>query len=393
MAVFVTTVESSGIDRYSQELAKRMAVPTIASRRYLSLKDSLQLLYRLRKSPDLVHFPSQHFARHALFLGKPFIITVHDLVRICFPVARETIREKVGLKLDCLGLKRAVHIITVSACTKRDLEHYLKIPESKISVIYNGVDCSIFKPVRGRRFDLPYLLYVGTERPRKNLGMLLAAFAILKRETSSLSDLKLLKLGGSGRSDKFHQATLADIRRLGLESEVIFVEYVSDHDSASYYSSAIALIVPSLYEGFGLPVVEAMACGCPVIASNSSSLPEVAGDAALLFPPYDSRELAHLIYRVITEEALRGELIKKGFHRVKRFSWERAAWETVKVYHRVEAELGQIQQKEEVRSLVTGAKREHTVSRSTLLAVTNGHRRMNRGTEPVADNVTHTLKS
>jgi len=104
MAVFVTTVESSGIDRYSQELAKRMAVPTIASRRYLSLKDSLQLLYRLRKSPDLVHFPSQHFARHALFLGKPFIITVHDLVRICFPVARETIREKVGLKLDCLGL-------------------------------------------------------------------------------------------------------------------------------------------------------------------------------------------------------------------------------------------------------------------------------------------------
>ena len=339
MMLLVATVESSGIDRYSQELAKRTGVPTVESRRYLSLKDSLQLIHRLRQSPYPIHFAGQHFGRHGLFLGKPFIVTVHDLVRICFPFAREAVREKVGLKLDALGLKKAQHIIAVSAHTKADLVRYLKIPEDKITVVHNGVDHSTFKPAPGKRFDFPYLLYVGTERPRKNLGTLLRAFAILKKDTSAFIHFKLLKVGSAGRTDEFRRRTISEVRHLGLEGEVIFVDWVSDEDLAGYYSSATALVMPSLYEGFGLPLIEAMACGCPVIASNSSSLPEVAGDAGLLIDPHDPHGLAEAMRQVITEPALRAELIEKGFKRTQRFSWERAAQETLQVYSKVEADL------------------------------------------------------
>jgi len=203
MALLVSTVEHSGIDRYSQELAKRLGVATLETQRYRSPKDTLSLLRTLTKVSHLIHFPCQHFARYGLFLRKPFIITVHDLARICFPFARESIWDRVGLKLDALGLKRAQHIIAVSACTQADLVRLLGIPATKITVIYNGVDRSVFKPVAGRRFDFPYLLYVGTERPRKNLGVLLRAFAILKREGGVPPGLKLVKVGDAGRADKF----------------------------------------------------------------------------------------------------------------------------------------------------------------------------------------------
>ena len=237
MALLVATVERSGIDRYSQELAKRLRVATLETRRYRSLKDTLNLLRALAKASTPIHFPSQHFARYGFLLRKPFIITVHDLVRICFPFARESMRDRVGLKLDMLGLKRAQHIIAVSACTKADLVRLLSVSPRKITVIYNGVDPNVFKPVAGRRFDFPYLLYVGTERPRKNLGVLLQAFAILKREAGTPPGLKLVKVGVAGRADKFREATVLEIRQLGLENEVIFAGYVPDEELARYYSS------------------------------------------------------------------------------------------------------------------------------------------------------------
>jgi len=334
----VTTLESSGIDRYSRELAKRIGVPTVETRRYLSLYQSFELLNHLRQSPYLIHFTSQHFGRYGLCLGKPFIITVHDLVRLCFPFAQETFPEKVGLKLDIMGIRRAQHIVAVSNCTKTDLIQYLNIPATKITVIYNGVDRTVFKPVTGRRYDFPYLLYVGAERPRKNLSTLLAAFSLLKRSNVT-PDLKLVKVGNAGRTIEFRQATLREIKRLGLDNDVVFVDNASDAELAMYYSSAIALVMPSLYEGFGLPLLEAMACGCPVIAANSSSLPEVAGDAALFFPPRDSLRLARLMHRLVTEPALRNKLVGKGFERVAHFSWEKAVQATLYVYQKVEAEL------------------------------------------------------
>ncbi len=294
MTLLVTTAERSGIDRYSQELATRLRVATLETRRYRPLKESHNLLYTLIKFSHTIHFPDQHFARYGLLFRNPFIITVHDLVRICFPFATESRRNRVGLKLDILGLKRARHIIAVSACTKKDLVQLLGIPARKITVIYNGVDHSVFKPVSGRQLEYAYLLYVGSERPRKNLGVLLQAFAMLKREDGALAGLKLVKVGIAGRADEFRGATISEVRRLGLGNEVILAGYVSDKELARYYSSALVLVMPSHYEGFGLPVVEAMACGCPVIASNTPSLQEVAGDAGWFFSPDDSAELAHL---------------------------------------------------------------------------------------------------
>jgi glycosyltransferase involved in cell wall biosynthesis len=247
--------------------------------------------------------------------------------------------DRVGLKLDALGLKRSEHIIAVSVSTKADLVHRLGIHEDRITVIYNGVDHGVFRPVLGSRFDFPYILYVGSERPRKNLGMLLESFAILRRESSPIPGLRLVKVGLPGRTDEFRQTTISEIGRLGLNNEVIFAEYVCDKDLAAYYSSALALVMPSLYEGFGLPIVEAMACGCPVLSSNSSSLPEVAGDAALFFDPHDSQQLAQLICGLVAEPSLRHELRRKGFHRVQQFSWERTAYATLQVYREVETRL------------------------------------------------------
>lgn len=155
MVVLVTTTESSGIDRYSQELAKRLSVPTIETRRYRSLKDTLQLAGKLSRCHYLLHLPSQHFGRYGLFLLKPFIVTVHDLARMRFPFAAEGIVEKVALELDALGLKRAAHIIAVSTTTKTDIVQYLHIPEAKVSVVYNGVDRRVFKPTAEKRFDFP----------------------------------------------------------------------------------------------------------------------------------------------------------------------------------------------------------------------------------------------
>jgi len=336
MVLLLRTVERSGIDRYDQELARRIATPTVETKRYLSIREACSLLAELRSRDRIIHFPSQHFARYALFLGKPFIVTVHDVVRMCFPLNKESLGERLGLRLDALGLKKARHIIAVSEHTRQDMIEYLGIKEDKISVIYNGIDHNIFKPVStGRRPPFPYLLYVGSERPRKNFNGLLAAFAILKAEDGVYPDLKLVKVGISGRSDIFRQVTLREAARLGLQDAVVFTEYISDDKLAAYYSSALALVIPSFYEGFGLPLVEAMACGCPVIAANCSSLPEVASGAALLVEADDNDGIAQAIRLMITDWALRRRFIEKGLKRAADFSWDTTARQTLDVYHRV----------------------------------------------------------
>jgi glycosyltransferase involved in cell wall biosynthesis len=335
VTVLIVTKEKSGIDRYSQEIAKRLNVKKIETRRYLSLIEAYRLSRIVQNLNDIVHFPSQDFARHALFLKNPFIITVHDLIRSCFGFAKETITERLLLRLDRRGIKQARHIIAVSHNTRNDLIKYLEIPGEKISVVYNGVDHNIFKPYNVRLLDKPYILYVGSERPRKNLGRLLEAFAKLKSE---FPELKLVKIGIAGRSEKYRREVLRRVNSLGIASDVIFAEYISELELAHYYSSACLLAYPSLYEGFGLPPLEAMACGCPVVTSNTSSLPEVVGEAGILINPYDTDSLVKAIKRVLTDARLREDMVRKGLAQAKRFSWEKAARETQEVYNKVLAE-------------------------------------------------------
>jgi len=332
MPVLIVTNENSGLDRYSWEIAKRLDVKKVESHRYLSLIEAYQLLRIVRNQRDVVHLPNQHFARYALFLRNPFVVTVHDLVRCCFAVARETIMEKLFIRLDIRYIKRASHIIAVSRNTRDDLIKYLKIPDDKISVIYNGIDHSIFKPYNIKVLDKPYILYVGSERPRKNLGRLFDAFAKLKPE---FPELKLVKVGACGRCEEYRRETMMRLDSLGITQDVIFVDYTSDLGLAHYYSSAALLAYPSLYEGFGLPPLEAMACGCPVVTSNTSSLPEVVGEAAILVNPYDTDSLARAMRQVLTDSELRDNMVKKGLEQAKKFSWEETARQTLEVYNRV----------------------------------------------------------
>ncbi|MBI2856788.1 MAG: glycosyltransferase family 4 protein [Chloroflexi bacterium] len=339
MTVFLCTTENSGLDRHSQELAKLLPVNTVYTDRYRLGSHTDKLAEQLRAFDEVVHFTNQHFGRIALGVGLPFIVTVHDLERMCFPFAAEDPSARVDLNLDASAIKRADHIIAVSENTRRDLVKHLGVPTDRITVIHNGVDHSVFKPNGTGLLPFPYILYVGSERPRKNLETLLAAFAQLKKRPG-FSDLKLVKVGGPGRSDAFRAATLQVIRKLGLEGEVVFVGQVTDSELSAYYSSARALVYPSLYEGFGLPILEAMACGCPVVTSNISSLPEVAGEAALFVNPRERQDLARAMARILSDGAVRRQLIAKGRERSGRFSWARAAEATAAVYRRVEASLG-----------------------------------------------------
>ena len=342
MVIFITTGETSGMDRYSQELAERLSVQTVEIKRYMSFPKIYGRLSRLSTAGKLIHFPNQHFGRYALFLKRPFIITVHDLVRLCFPFWREGISERTGLWLDVQGLKRADHIIAVSAYTKKDLVEKLGIAKERVTVVYNGINHGVFKPVPEKRLvSFPYFLYVGSERPRKNLAGLIAAFARLKKEFGDLQGLKLVKIGAAGRSKQFRRMTQRAIARLNLEKDVIFIDHVTDNELAAYYSSAVALVFPSFYEGFGLPPLEAMACGCPVITSNCSSLPEIVGDAGLLVDPEDTNDITKAMHSVITDRTLSRQLMEKGIARARCFSWDIAAEETMEVYRKIDSSFDQ----------------------------------------------------
>ena len=338
--VLIVTSEESGLDKYSQEIAKRLDVKKITTRRYLSLAEAYKLARYIRGLDGIVHLPNQHFARYALFLNRPFIVTVHDLVRCCFNFTPITISQRILLNLDIKYIKRASHIIAVSENTKSDLVKYLNIPERKISVIYNGVDHNIFKPYKPYQMrpyhailrHKPYILYVGSERRRKNLSGLFEAFAMLRQE---FPELKLVKVGGPGHSRQLRSEMLKKLSSLGISENVTFVDYISELELAYYYSSATLLAYPSLYEGFGLPPLEAMACGCPVVTANTSSLPEVVGEAGIMVNPYDTRSLVQAMRRVLTDDKLRDNMVRKGLEQSKKFSWEKTAELTLQVYNKI----------------------------------------------------------
>ncbi len=330
-STLIVTLEQSGMDKYSQELARRLPVRTVESRRYLSFWQALKLAVFIWRVKDLVHLPNQHFARYALFRRRPFIVTVHDVARFCFGFDPESLIERLMLKLDVLGVKRAIHIIATSQHTKDDLVQRLGVPEEKISIIYDGSDCRVFKPLDEKPLDGRFILYVGSERPRKNLGRLFEAFAELKPE---FDGLKLVKVGPVGRSRAYRQETMRKLDGLAIIDDVVFVDYVPEADLAGYYASAELLAYPSLHEGFGLPPLEAMCSGCPVVTSNTSSLPEVVGEAGIMVSPDDNDGWIEAMRRVLTDAKLRSEMVLKGLEQSKKFSWDKTAQQTLEIYRK-----------------------------------------------------------
>ena len=289
-----------------------------------------------REGLDLYHGPN--FVA-PLAAPCPTVITIHDLSSFIMRESHRWMNNIIQRVLVPSSARRSRAIIAVSETTRNDVVRILSIPVQKIRVIPEAVD-GIFEPVadneaRSRvlsKFGLPqkYILFVGTLEPRKNIPSLLEAYARLIH--SGDIEHRLVLAGGKGwGGDAIYQK----MRSLKIEAQVIFTGYVAREDMPALYSMADLFVYPSLYEGFGLPPLEAMACGTPTIVSDGSSLSSVVADAGLKVDPLDVSGLAEALRRVLLDKGLRRDLIKRGKKRVKCYSWEAAARETLALYQEV----------------------------------------------------------
>jgi glycosyltransferase involved in cell wall biosynthesis len=287
----------------------------------------------LRLRPDLLH--STDFIP-PLRRSCKSVITVHDLAFLYYPEALTGPSVRYYGQIGA-AVRSADRIIAVSRRTRDDLEHLVDADVDKIDVIPEAADPA-FRPVQSEQalaaararltVDRPYILFVGNFEPRKNLVFLLEAFAKVRREM----DVQLALIGRRGW---LYQPMFRRLRELNLERHVSIVEGVPNAELPPLYSAASLLAMPSLYEGFGLPALEAMACGCPVVASDRGSLPEVVGEGGLLVPIDDASAFSTAMLRVLTDAPLRADLVGRGIRRAAGFSWTKAASETLAVYRRV----------------------------------------------------------
>ena len=289
---------------------------------------------------DVYHGPAV-FLPHVKF-GYRSVVTIHDLVSFLFP---ETVPRKYSLYMRLmtrLAVRSADRVIAVSHATKTDLEQVLRVPSAKIVVIHEAVGPEFARPVPPevveavvRRYGLrrPYCLFVGNLEPRKNLPALIEAFAEVRRRLEATPHPPQLVLAGTRAW--FHAGIFRAVERHELGAAVVFTDYVPLADLPALYAGATCFVFPSLYEGFGLPVLEAMAAGAPVVAARAGSIPEVASDAALLVDAHVPGELATAIESVLTDAALRERLVLRGRARSAAFEWDTVARRTLAVYQAV----------------------------------------------------------
>jgi len=303
---------------------ERLVLPRPRMWTYMALAPALS---RLR--PDAFWEPAHVLPPTGPLLRIPSLVTVHDLGYEYFPAAH-TAAQRDYLRLTTRYHSHfATHIAADSHATRNDWIKLYGADPKKITVVHLGVDHTTFRPISsraeqaevrsryqtGRRF----LLYVGTLQPRKNIHRLVRAFA---RIASLHPDVKLVLAGGQGWLADDLQA---EIESLGIAQQVVRPGYIANEELPALLSAAEALVFPSLFEGFGLPVLEAMACGTPVLTSRTSSLPEVAGEAALLVNPTDEAQIAHGLQLLLAQPALRATLRERGLAQAEAFTWTRSA--------------------------------------------------------------------
>lgn len=294
---------------------------------------STPLKLKSMKQLDIVH---DTYEIGPLSFKMPFkrIITVHDLSPFLFPDTFSSSTVLLHKILFSKTLRSVDKIITVSESSKYDLVTHFNVSEDKIKVIFNGVDTK-FRPLtkdiineflRTYNINFHFILYVGTLEPRKNLPTLLKAYHQLKKRNINH------KLVIAGKKGWKYQEIFETIDKLNLKDDIIFTGYVPENYLPALYNAADVFVYPSIYEGFGLPPLEAMACGTPVITSNTSSLPEVVGNAGIMVDPNNIDMLATAMYEVLSDDSLMKEMAKKGLDRAKLFDWKGCAAETLKVY-------------------------------------------------------------
>jgi glycosyltransferase involved in cell wall biosynthesis len=285
-----------------------------------------------------------HATEHLLppLRGVSTVLTVHDMIFKLFPEHQKRLNYWYLNATMPLYCRRASAIVTVSEASKRDIVANYGLDPARVTVIHEAA-APEFSPSASdavdevrRRYGLPerYLIHVGTIEPRKNLTRLVEA---LQRLRESGQTIPLVVVGGKGwLYDEFFQR----LEQSGLSDSILFPGYVPSADLPAIYSAATVAVVPSVYEGFGLPVLEAMACGTPVVSSEASSLPEIGGAAACYFDPYDVPAMADAVGEVWSDATLREEMREQGLAQAARFSWERAAEETQALYKRLLRQTG-----------------------------------------------------
>jgi len=298
-----------------------------------------------RFSPDLVHLPVQ---KVPWLMRRPYVVTIHDLSSLLYAEGPGW-RRNWDLYRMRRGLLGAARIIAVSSATRRDVETLLGIPPDRIRQIYEAPDPRFLERHRLgeqggawsaegeailERYQVhyPFILYAGTIRPQKNIPRLVEAFAVVRGDLENHPVYRDLRLIIIGDEISKHPSVRRAVIETRVEDAVRFLGFVPVSTLRVFYEAAAAFAFPSLYEGFGLPPLEAMACGTPVVASNLSSLPEVVGDAAVLVNPENVFDIARGLREVLRDEERRKILIQRGFQQVRRFNWAEAARQVLDIY-------------------------------------------------------------
>ena len=314
--------------------------PVLTAADTYSLLEQIEIPWRLwRAGVDLFHSP--HYVL-PLLVTCPSVVTIHDCIHLMFP---QYLPNKLAIHYARFFMwwatRRARLVMTVSEASKRDILHFFNVPPEKVVVVHNAIDERFLTPppdielqrVRERyQLQHGFVLYAGNIKPHKNLVRLIEAFSQVRQ--GPFQELKLLIIG-----DEISKlpALRRAVHQLKLHKHVRFLGYIPDETLAVLYRSAEVFVFPSLYEGFGLPPLEAMASGTPVVTSNTSSMPEVTGGAAVLVDPYDVGSIVDGVRRVLTDPSLAAELRRKGPLRAREFSWARSVAKTKEIYESVAA--------------------------------------------------------
>ena len=321
----------------TNELGENFRAVPDSAKQY-SLQEQLSVPFKIfRASPNLFHTP--HYILPILTPCRS-IVTIHDCIHLLFPqYLRNRLEHTYAYTMFWTAVHKANRILTVSETSKRDILKLFDLPEEKVTVIYNAIDERFYREpseenlirVRERhQLHDRFLMYSGNVKPHKNLELLINAFSLLRKD--GLDDLKLLITGSE--ISKYAPLRRA-VHRHNIHQHVRFLGYQSEETLAILYRLADVFVFPSLYEGFGLPPLEAMASGTPVVVSNVSSLPEVVGNAGILVDPYDARAIADGISQVICDDTLRQELKVRGVIRARSFSWKASVAQIHKIYKEV----------------------------------------------------------
>ena len=370
IAIDVRKLHDFGIGRYIRNLVKHLGVldqdteyvllcrpqdcdalrqlapnfrPVADESKPYSFREQISIPARLlRHRVDLLHEP--HYVLPPLVPCRS-VVTIHDCIHLMFPQYLPNRAAYVYARASLwMAARRAERILTASETSKSDILRYCDVPAERITVIHHAIDdrfasepqeADIQRTRERYQLDGPFALYVGNIKPHKNLERLIDAFHLVRRE--GFERLKLLIIGDE--ISKYPRLRRA-VDRYKLHKHVRFQGFVGDETLAALYRLATVFVFPSLYEGFGLPPLEAMASGTPVVASNTSSLPEVLGDAAVLVDPYSAQSIASGIQQVLDDPVLRETLRTRGLERARGYSWETSVQRTLDVYRDVGARRG-----------------------------------------------------